>query len=212
MTKIEEVWKDVDRFHQISNFGRFRSLDHYSGSGGKQNKLRFWPGEILNPSISNTGYYKVTVYEPRKSCFIHRLVSQSFIPNPENKSQVNHKDGNKLNNHVSNLEWCDNLENLQHSWTKLGHTNQIKKTNIMNPMFIKIIHETWAKFGRGSQTKMAKYFNTDSGHISDILSGKRWLNHHPKFISGELRSPQKVSKHQQERGSMFAKYDLAEGK
>lgn len=61
-----------------------------------------------------------------KRMLVHRCIALTFIPNPENKPQVNHKDGNKLNNHVSNLEWCTASENSQHSYTVLKRTNAFK--------------------------------------------------------------------------------------
>lgn len=65
-----------------------------------------------------TGYYIVTLYaypKPRKNQFVHRLLAQTFIPNPDNKPQVNHIDGNKMNNTLSNLEWVTSAENTQHA-------------------------------------------------------------------------------------------------
>jgi len=70
--------------------------------------------------VNSWGYYTVTLYKNKKNhtFTIHRLVAQSFLPNPENKEQVNHIDGNKLNNHLSNLEWTTKSENLLHAYQK----------------------------------------------------------------------------------------------
>lgn len=72
----------------------------------------------LSPGLNSKGYLTVSIYcqGKLKGYTIHRLVALTFIPNPDNKPQVNHKDGNKLNNHVSNLEWATNDENNKHSW------------------------------------------------------------------------------------------------
>jgi len=77
---------------------------------------------ILKPS-DRLGY--LSVYLTRfhgggRSHFIHRIVAKQFIPNPRNCSDVNHKDGNKANNYVDNLEWCTHRENVQHSYDNLG--------------------------------------------------------------------------------------------
>ena len=69
---------------------------------------------FIKPSISNTGYYRTAL--DNKKVSIHRLVAECFIPNTENKSCVNHKDGNRLNNNSSNLEWSTYSENIQHAW------------------------------------------------------------------------------------------------
>lgn len=72
-------------------------------------------GRILKPEIRK-GYYSVSLcsHNKKKNIRIHRLVAEAFIPNPDNLSQVNHKDENKLNNEASNLEWCDNTYNSQY--------------------------------------------------------------------------------------------------
>lgn len=105
----EEVWKYIDNYsnkYKISNYGNIISY------AVNQN------GYKIKPRIDRYGYYKVALSKNGKRIYttIHRLVAQTFIPNPENKPTVNHKDGNKLNNYVGNLEWSTNQENAQHAW------------------------------------------------------------------------------------------------
>lgn len=98
-----EVWKDVvgyEEYFQVSNLGKLFS---------KRSQ------KILKQTISKTGYYTVATRLGGRNgickCFkIHRLVAEAFIPNPEQKRTVNHIDGNKLNNNLSNLEWQRNLK------------------------------------------------------------------------------------------------------
>ena len=71
-------------------------------------------GENLKPCIANTGYLVVGIGGSLQ--LVARLVAQTFIPNPENKPTVNHIDGDKLNNHIDNLEWATHSENMQHSY------------------------------------------------------------------------------------------------
>ena len=96
-----EVWKDIpgyEGYYQVSNFGRIMSLRSY---GGNEHKL-------LTPCGNGTGYLKVMLCKDRihKQFLIHRLVAMAFIPNPDNCDFVNHKDEDKTNNVVDNLEWC----------------------------------------------------------------------------------------------------------
>ena len=117
----KEIWKDVigyEGLYQVSNHGRIKSL--------KFNKER-----ILKPGLNNTGYFIVNLFINNKSKIykIHRLIAIHFVPNPVNKPQVNHKDGNKLNNHVDNLEWCTRSENMKHAW-KNGLCENVRKKAI----------------------------------------------------------------------------------
>lgn len=72
----------------------------------------------LKPFVNN-GYYRINLYDSensRKTLYLHRLIAETYIPNPNNKPEVNHIDGNKLNNSIDNLEWVDRIENSKHSY------------------------------------------------------------------------------------------------
>lgn len=104
------IWKDIKQYegyYQISNCGKVKSL-----------KRKFKNQRILKPGIPKNGYLFVCLCKNSNySRFnIHRLVLETFVPNPENKPYCNHKDGNKHNNHIDNLEWVTNKENIQHAW------------------------------------------------------------------------------------------------
>lgn len=110
MDNSKEIWKDIQGykgFYQVSNLGRVKSL--YKG------------GIVLKGSVNNRGYHMVMLYKDGKykHYLIHRLVAQAFVSNPKHMPQVNHKDEDKSNNKVSNLEWCTNLyNNLYHDKAK----------------------------------------------------------------------------------------------
>ena len=104
-----EKWKDIkdhEGDYQISSYGRIRSLDRIINYSNGHNRIR--KGQILCPIDHGRGYLYVVLgkLKRNKSRYsIHRLVADAFIHNSHNKSQVNHKDGNKQNNNVNNLEW-----------------------------------------------------------------------------------------------------------
>jgi hypothetical protein len=96
--------------------------DHYSISNQGLIK-RNDSGVILKQGLNHKGYktIQLSVYNKRKYLLVSRCVAMAFIPNPEGKAMVNHKDGNRINNCVSNLEWCTAKENQIHAFRVLGH-------------------------------------------------------------------------------------------
>lgn len=112
-----EIWKDIKGYeglYQVSTCGRIKSLarmvpfSNIHTSGYRQLKEK-----ILKGGITKDGYNVVTLRKDNigKIYSIHRLVAETFIPNPNNLPEVNHKDENKVNNHVDNLEWCTHQYN-----------------------------------------------------------------------------------------------------
>lgn len=126
-------------------------------------------GRRVKPQINGTGYYRVSI--GGKLQFVHRLVAKIYIPNPENKPQVNHKDGNKLNNCVENLEWVTNRENSIHA-LKTGlqpieERHKCAKLTRAQAQFIKSHDEMPRK-------QLAELFNISENTISDIRHGRSW--------------------------------------
>lgn len=110
-----EIWKDIEGYegkYQVSNLGRVRSIERKCRM--VYERRRRVRERILKVEVKTDGYCRVTLSSPtkRRREYVHRLVSEAFIPNPLNKSTVNHKDGNKRNNAVTNLEWLTLKENL----------------------------------------------------------------------------------------------------
>ena len=105
-----EIWKDIEGYegiYQVSNLGNVKVLDRYVNSSIKNNKIVKRQGKILKQYIKK-GYLQVTLTlnNKRKYYNVHRLVANAFIPNPDKLPQVNHKNENKYDNRVENLEWC----------------------------------------------------------------------------------------------------------
>lgn len=111
-----EIWKDIigyEELYQVSNKGRIRSLDRIS----YHSKYGTWKrkGKILSITNHKIGGYQSVWFPKSKTMFVHRLVAQAFIPNPNNYPIVMHIDNNPANNNVSNLQWGTQTHNMQHA-------------------------------------------------------------------------------------------------
>ncbi len=182
----DEIWElipSTDNRYYISNYGRIKNLRN----------------QILKLPLNNSGYISIVLN--KKTYLGHRLVATIFIPNPENKPFVNHLDGNKVNNHVDNLEWCTSSENNFHTVT-LGSNKNVKKIISFNKEghIIKIydhmkdIADTLKIFDRSlTQCLKHKRYIDDKGRLfyfkyltplDDVISNKI----EPNFNIDELKA------------------------
>lgn len=178
---MEEIWKDIKEhecLYCVSSFGRLKR-----NSGiiiRKTGSKVFIKGGFLKSRINYLGYVLFHLKIKNKSYVksIHRLVAQAFIPNPENKPQVNHKDGNKQNNCVDNLEWVTSKENIKHSWeNKLNwsykgedHKNsKLSEENVLN------IRSEYKPFVCTHQMLATKY-KISKHTVRDIIRRKSWIH------------------------------------
>lgn len=108
---IHEAWRDIEGYeglYKVSNIGRVRSTPRTFTKGG-----------ILRIYKAGAGYLKLTLTKNgrQQQFYVHRLVARAFAPNPDNLPQINHIDGDKENNHINNLEWCNSADNMRHAWS-----------------------------------------------------------------------------------------------
>lgn len=130
MEEIKEIWKPIvgyEGYYEISNIGRVRSLRRtLANRYGKNFTIQ---ERIMRLDNDKDGYKKVLLAKNgiNKQMFVHRLVAQAFIPNPNNYPQINHKDECQFNNRVENLEWCTNKYNCNYGTRNIRHT--LKRSN-----------------------------------------------------------------------------------
>lgn len=176
-----EIWKPIIHFeglYSVSNLGRIMSLDRYVGLRKLHKKER-----ILRPAVDECGYLRVALSKDNrlKSFRVHRLVATSFIPNPENKPDVNHIDANKLNNSVTNLEWNTEKENVVHAFRNnlypikrgLSHHNAKRVAQIDNSGNIITLFE--------SANEAGTVFGISSSLVSRVCSGQLRKTHGLEF-------------------------------
>ena len=131
---MKEIWKDIKEYegiYQISNYGRIKSLSRLIENSNN----RITKEKIRKATKDKDGYLCIVLSKDgtNKTCKVHRLVAQTFISNPLNKPTVNHKDGNKQNNKINNLEWMTDKEQMKHCKEVLGwkpSENRIKRRKV----------------------------------------------------------------------------------
>lgn len=155
--------KDFEDCYLINQLGKIWSL--------KRNKF-------LKPNIHRDGYFKISLYNngKHKTFMLHRLIAIHFIPNPLNKKQINHINGIKKDNSISNLEWCTCHENRQHAY-RTGLQKGIKgEENVNSKLTEKDVREI--KYFLENKLlgcrRLAKIYPVDRKTIHKIQQGKLW--------------------------------------
>ena len=174
---MKEIWKDIKGYeglYQISNIGRVKSLDRIVKS--RYDSTSLFKERLLTPQRDTRGYKHVSLRKEGKSKHkrVHRLIALAFIPNPENKPEVNHIDGNKMNNGIDNLEWSTHSENIQHAYqTGLNKGPQGAK-NSHAKLTEKQVYAIRDLKGKITPKEIGVIFKVTRCAIYDIHSGRSW--------------------------------------
>jgi len=126
---VKEEWKDIPNYNGVYKINNFGEIRRYSSYYKYDNRIPEY--HIVKQHIHKSGYYRVTLSKNNKikNYSVHRLVALTFIPNPNNLPQVNHKDEDKSNNSVSNLEWCSASYNCKYGTRTKRIAEKTKITN-----------------------------------------------------------------------------------
>lgn len=162
-----EQWLPIPKAkgYEISNYGRIKSLSY---------RMKLEPAILCQREAKKGGYLKIDLDKYNMRPSVHRLVGKSFVPNPHNKPFINHKDGDKQNNHYKNLEWVTRSENTAHAFRvlKIRHartgvhgkdhpcSKAVKQIDVKTGKVIKI----WE-----SITQAANFLKTPPPNISHVL-------------------------------------------
>lgn len=160
---MEKMWKEIpgtDGKYLISTHGEVMAISRRVKFG---NIYRWTKTKLLTPRDNGKGYLELEFLEKHR--YIHRLVAEAFIPNPENLPQVNHKDENKSNNCVENLEWCDRVYN-----TNYGTGIERSKEKRFGDRFVVINLDTGEVYQTPKDASRATGIHNDS--ISRVCKGK----------------------------------------
>jgi hypothetical protein len=193
---VSEEWRQIEGHneYEVSSLGRVRCKVERVYS-----KTPFPAGTVLKQVSSDNGYRRVhfRVNSCRqKLVAVHRLVAKAFIPNPENKPQVNHIDGDKGNNHVENLEWVTGSENVKHA-IEMGlredfHGEESRNVVYDRKLILKILDLFYLHILNSEE--ISKETGIHSAYINLVVRGKRWAEvykeytqHNPEYFKEFLR-------------------------
>lgn len=166
--ELNEIYKEVQGYeglYHVSNLGNVKRI--------KKLNNQHEPNTILKPFLTANGYTRVQLFlhGKKKNHFIHRLVATAFLENPKNKTQVNHINGEKTNNCITNLEWSTPSENGKHSYKVLGRVPS-RKIDVTKIESIRIRYANGEKLNH-----IAKEYNVNPSTIWNICTGANYVDY-----------------------------------
>lgn len=179
MKIVFESWKDIEGYegmYQVSNTGKVKSVKRTASLRKIHSRLVI--ERLRKLAISKDGYIMVYLNKNGsvKGCYVHRLVGLAFLNNPDAKKEINHIDGNKTNNNITNLEWCTPSENMRHAFStglmfpNKGEDNGSCKLKVEDIVEIRKSYET----GEFNQYQLADKFKVTQTQIYRIVHRKSW--------------------------------------
>lgn len=175
---MKEEWRDVEGFegfYKISNMGRLKSMGGWCGTAKRKESIR-------STGFTRDGYEKVRLlyHGKDRTCRIHRLVAETFIPKLDGKETVNHIDGNKKNNCVSNLEWTDRKEQMYHAYSLGLKTSRVGSNNSNSKLSDDDVREIRKAYIRQSKefgtVALAKKYGVTNSVIGLVVNYKTYVN------------------------------------
>lgn len=175
----DEIWKDIKGYeglYEVSSHGQIRGYQ----KTGPGSSLLSRP-TALNLIEDANGYMRVNLCKPgrkRRHAAVHRIVAETFLPNPDSKPCVNHRDSNRTNNHISNLEWCTHSENSRHANRRGRQKNVFGKGAehpgaVLTEVDVRGIKRNY-RAGGVTQRQLAKRYGTSQQQVQKIVNNKIW--------------------------------------
>lgn len=185
MENLIEEWRPApgyEGYYEVSNLGRIKSAaifirhdGNWAEEGGYIKKIK-----IRSQQTNRYGYKTIKLCKLGncKQARVHRLVAEAFIPTDNHLNQINHIDGNKTNNLITNLEWVTAAENMKHAWetglVNKDHTVGSRHHNaLLNEQLVIEIRSLYAKGGY-TQKELAEIYGVKFGTIKDVLTNRTW--------------------------------------
>jgi len=172
----DEIWKEIKGYenkYEISNTGRVKSLSRKVER--RNDSFHIIPEILKKQRVTKNGY--ATVYlaigKSYRHFMVHRLVADAFCKKSKQKKFVNHKDGVKLNNHFSNLEWCTDSENKKHAY-KIGLMSQKGESHASNKLTNKQVCEIFKS--NNSTIELCEKYNVCYNTIFNIRHNRSWIH------------------------------------